>query len=109
MPIPQGVRPARGRVTVRVMPMHVGAASSALRDVLSGPPRTARVLGVHPSCVYLLAGSELVALEAFPAGALPRRPPAPASGASAGDPNYADDVVELNVRPSLVQSAPFAR
>ena len=53
------------------MPMHAGAASTALRDVLSGPPRTARVLGVHPSCVYLLAGSELVALETSDALGLP--------------------------------------
>jgi hypothetical protein len=51
--------------------MHAGAASTALRDALSGPPRSARVLGVHPSCVYLLAGSELVAVETSDALGLP--------------------------------------
>ncbi len=51
--------------------MLAGAASTALRDVLSGPPRSARVVGVHPSCVYLLAGSELLALETSDALGLP--------------------------------------
>ena len=51
--------------------MLAGAASTALRDVLSGPPRSARVVGVHPSCVYLLAGSELLALETADALGLP--------------------------------------
>jgi hypothetical protein len=51
--------------------MHAGAASTALRDVLSGPSRSAWVLGVHPSCVYLLAGSELIALETSDALGLP--------------------------------------
>lgn len=53
------------------MPILAGAASTALRDVLSGPLRSARVLGVHPSCVYLLAGSELLALETSDALGLP--------------------------------------
>jgi hypothetical protein len=53
------------------MPMLAGAASTALREVLAGPPRGARVLGVHPSCVYLLAGAELVALETSDALGLP--------------------------------------
>jgi hypothetical protein len=48
-----------------------GAASTAVRDLLAGPPRPWRVLGVHPRCVYLLAGSELVALESADAVGLP--------------------------------------
>ena len=53
------------------MPMLAGAASTALRDLLSGPPQGVQVLGVHPSCVYLLAGSDLVALETSDALGLP--------------------------------------
>lgn len=53
---------------MRVLP---GTASTAVRDLLSGSPRAGRVVGMHPACVYVIAGSELVALETADALGLP--------------------------------------
>jgi len=74
------------------MEMFAGAASVAIRDLLTGPPRAARVVGVHPSCVYVVAGDELVALESADALGLPcsvrlgvDRSDAPFTGVRLGD------------------------
>lgn len=48
-----------------------GAASTTLRDVLTGPPRAAHVVGVHPACVYLAAGDDVLAVETADAIGLP--------------------------------------
>jgi hypothetical protein len=40
-----------------------GAASAAVRDLLAGPARRGRVLGVHPACVYVRVDDEMVAVE----------------------------------------------
>ena len=75
------------------MEMFAGAASVAIRDLLTGPPRAARVVGVHPSCVYVVAGDELVALESADALGLPcsvrlgvDRATGPFTGVRLGDP-----------------------
>jgi hypothetical protein len=46
------------------MPVLPGAASTAVRDLLTGGRGVGRVVGVHPACVYVLAGgSDVVAVE----------------------------------------------
>ena len=41
-----------------------GAASTSVRDLLTGPRSVGRVVGVHQTCVYVLAGSgDVVAVE----------------------------------------------
>jgi hypothetical protein len=74
---------------MRVLP---GAASTAVRDLLTGPPRAGRVVGVHLSCVYVVAGRELVALETADGLGLPcavrvgvDRSAAPFTGLRQGD------------------------
>ncbi|MGH3660147.1 MAG: hypothetical protein ACRDUA_26210, partial [Micromonosporaceae bacterium] len=53
------------------MAVLAGAGSTAVQDLLHGPPRTARVVGVHPTCVYVLSGPDLVVLETADGLALP--------------------------------------
>lgn len=53
------------------MTSEVGAASTGVRGLLSGPVRRGRVVGVHRSCAYVLVGAELVALETADALGLP--------------------------------------
>jgi len=53
------------------VPAHPGAASSTLRGLLTGPHRSARVLGSHPTCVYLKAGSDVLVIETADALGLP--------------------------------------
>ena len=65
-----GRRPDGG-VTVPRMPTLPGAATTALRDLLRAPEASARVVGVHPSCVYVVTADELVTLEAADALGLP--------------------------------------
>jgi hypothetical protein len=69
-----------------------GAASTAVRDLLTAPPVAARVVGVHPSCMYVVTGDELVALESADALGLPcsvrlgvDRSAAPFAGVRLGD------------------------
>lgn len=75
-----------------------GAASTAVRDLLAGPPLDGRVVAVFPSCAYADLGGRLVALEAHDGLRLPcavvlaqdtaRRPLAglrPGQPAAAGD------------------------
>lgn len=40
-----------------------GAASSAVRDLLAGPPRSGRLVATFPRCAYADVGGRLVALE----------------------------------------------
>lgn len=49
--------------TVPGMCVLPGAAPTAVRDLLTGPTTAGRVLGVHPTCAYVVTGSELVAIE----------------------------------------------
>jgi hypothetical protein len=70
----------------------VGAASTGVAALLAGPPRGGVVVGVHPSCAYVLVGSELVALETADALGLPcavrlgvDRADAPLTGVRQGD------------------------
>lgn len=51
--------PTAARPTPRGGPLP-GAASRAVRTVLAGPPQSARVLGVFPTAVYLLADNGAV-------------------------------------------------
>lgn len=53
------------------MTLEVGAASTGVRDLVSGPARRGRVVGVHRSCAYVLVGADLVALETADALGLP--------------------------------------
>lgn len=81
------------------MPLLAGAAPTALQDLLSGPPRRGRVVGVHPSCIYLLVHAELVALETSDALGLPcavRLAAARADGVLAGV--HRDDDAEVGGR-----------
>lgn len=48
-----------------------GAASTTLRDLLTGPGRPAHVAGVHDRCVYLTVGADVVAVETADAVGLP--------------------------------------
>jgi hypothetical protein len=41
-----------------------GGASSAVRDLLAGPPRSGRLVATFPRCAYADVGGRLVALEA---------------------------------------------
>jgi Protein of unknown function (DUF2877) len=41
-----------------------GAGSSAVRDLLVGPPRSGRLVATFPRCAYVEVGGRLVALEA---------------------------------------------
>jgi hypothetical protein len=68
------------------MPSLPGAASTAVRDLLEGPPAAGRVVAVFPSCVYADVAGRLVAVEAF--GAL-RLPCAVVLGARAADRPFA--------------------
>lgn len=52
-------------------PSWPGAAPTGLARLLAGPVREARVVGVHPTCVYLLVGAQLVAVETADAVGLP--------------------------------------
>lgn len=49
--------------TVAGMRSIPGAASTAVRDLLGGPVTAGRVVGVHPTCRYVVSGTELVAIE----------------------------------------------
>lgn len=53
---------------VRTLP---GAASTTLRDLLSAPAATGRVVGVHRACAYVVIGPDLVAVETADALGLP--------------------------------------
>lgn len=53
------------------MPTLPGAATTVLRDLLRGPETAGRVVGVHPTCVYVVTGDELVAIETADALGLP--------------------------------------
>jgi len=53
------------------MPTLPGAATTALRGLLRGPVTPARVVGVHPTCVYAVAADDLVAIETSDALGLP--------------------------------------
>lgn len=53
------------------MGMTPAAASVLIRDVLDGPAQSARVLGVHPSCVYVEVGHQVLAVETSDALGLP--------------------------------------
>ncbi|HEX7189539.1 MAG TPA: DUF2877 domain-containing protein [Actinomycetes bacterium] len=75
-----------------------GAASTSVRDLLSGPPRAGRVVGVHPSCAYVLTGPQLVALESADGLGLPcavrlgaDRAAAPFGDVRRGDPALVGD------------------
>jgi len=78
------------------MPSLPAAAPLPARDLLAGPPRRARVVGVHPSCVYVVtdpAEPRLVAAETADALGLPcalrlglDRGDRPFAGVSPGDP-----------------------
>lgn len=48
-----------------------GAASTAVGDLVAGPAAPGRVVGVHPTCVYVVRGADLVALETADALGLP--------------------------------------
>lgn len=48
-----------------------GASSTAVRGLLTGPETPARVLGVHPSCVYVVTGDDMVVIESADALGLP--------------------------------------
>lgn len=48
-----------------------GAGSTAVRHLLLGPPGPGRVLGAHPTCLYLGVGAEVVAVESADAVGLP--------------------------------------
>ena len=70
----QGCRPSCGTRYGPGMPSLPAAAPLPARDLLSGPPRTGRVAGVHPSCVYVVtdpAGPPVVAVETADALGLP--------------------------------------
>lgn len=62
------------------MPTLPGAASVAVRDLVTGPPRSGRVVAVFPTCVYVELAGSLLAVEV--AGAL-RLPCAVVLGAGA--------------------------
>ena len=70
----QGCRPSCGTRYGPGMPSLPAAAPAPARDLLTGPPRSGRVVGVHPSCVYVVtdpADSRLVAVETADALGLP--------------------------------------
>ena len=56
--------PERRGVTVLGMPSVPGAASLAVRDLLTGAQRSGRVVAVFPSCAYVELAGQLVAVEA---------------------------------------------
>lgn len=60
----QAVRPLSVRGYGPGVVKLAGAASSAVRDLLSGPTRTGRLVACFPGCAYLDVGGRLVALEA---------------------------------------------
>src|SRR5215207_4104762 len=92
----QGCRPGSGTRYGPGMPSLPAAAPLPARDLLAGPPRRARVVGVHPSCVYVVtdpAEPRLVAAETADALGLPcalrlglDRGDRPFAGVSPGDP-----------------------
>ncbi len=51
------------RVTFVPVSTHAGAAATTLRALLSQGSRRGQVVGVHPTCAYVLVGAELLALE----------------------------------------------
>jgi hypothetical protein len=77
------------------MPSLPAAAPLPARDLLAGPPRTGRVVGVHPSCLYVVTDPpepRLVAVETADALGLPcalrlglDRGDRPFAGVSSGD------------------------
>lgn len=95
----QGCRPSCGTRYGPGMPSLPAAAPLPARDLLSGPPRTGRVVGVHPSCVYVVTdpaespGPLVVAVETADALGLPcalrlglDRADRPFAGVHVGDP-----------------------
>lgn len=48
-----------------------GAASTLLRELLTGPRREARVVGRHPTCVYVLVDDDVAAVETADGVGLP--------------------------------------
>ena len=62
--IPQAVRPLSVRGYGPGVVKLAGAASSAVRDLLGGPPRSGRLVASFPRCAYIDVGGRLVALEA---------------------------------------------
>ncbi len=52
-------------------PSWPGAAPTGLAPLLAGPVHEGRVIGVHPTCVYLLVDAQLVAVETADAVGLP--------------------------------------
>jgi len=92
----QGCRPSCGTRYGPGMPSLPAAAPLPARDLLTGPPRPGRVVGVHPSCVYVVtdpAEPRLVGLETADALGLPCAlrlgldgSDRPFAGVSAGDP-----------------------
>ena len=82
------VSPAISPANPRRTPTTSIPASTAVRDLLVAPARAGRVVGVHPTCVYVSlaadsdTGPDLVALETADALGLPC--PAPSAWGSTG-------------------------
>ena len=60
----QAVRPLSVRRYGPGVVKLAGAASSAVRDLLTGPARPGRLVAAFPRCAYVDVGGRLVALEA---------------------------------------------
>lgn len=119
----QGCRRSCGTRYGPGMPFVPAAAPLPARDLLAGPPRTGRVVGVHPSGVYVVtdpAGPRVVAVETADALGLPcalrlglDRRDRPFAGVSAGDParvgEHRVEVGPLTVRVARWWAPPVVR
>jgi len=102
------------------MPSVPGAASTSVRDLVSGPLWPGLVVGVHPTCAYVLTGPHLVALESADGLGLPcavrlgaDRAAAPFGDVRRGDPAAVGDGTvtagQLSVRVARWWSPPLVR